>query len=116
VGGNQGSECQPEKLQTLTLMTGTDAERFFHMIPCAIQARIGPMIAPIMLCPQHILGPLTELRETGGDDAKVRELEGELVWLLREIRVAVDDFKAIFSEVWGLVDPSTFYDVYRLIP
>jgi len=59
---------------------------------------------------------LTELRETGGDAAEVRELEGELVWLLREIRVAVDDFKAIFSEVWGLVDPSTFYDVYRLIP
>lgn len=51
---------QPRSLSALSLMTGSDTERFFHMIPCAIQVRDTPHHSPVVQLspPSSIISPV----------------------------------------------------------
>eukprot|EP00616_Rhizochromulina_sp_CCMP1243_P002977 CAMPEP_0118971358 /NCGR_PEP_ID=MMETSP1173-20130426/8007_1 /TAXON_ID=1034831 /ORGANISM="Rhizochromulina marina cf, Strain CCMP1243" /LENGTH=512 /DNA_ID=CAMNT_0006920803 /DNA_START=121 /DNA_END=1655 /DNA_ORIENTATION=+ len=86
-----------ENLTCRSTLTGTDAERFFHMIPCAMQAAAGPVLPQVLRAPYHVL--------SGDVSALTRTLHA-MARLFRE-------FQAIFKRTAELVDRDMFYDVYR---
>ena len=78
-------------------LTGTNTERAFHMVPCAMQAAAGEVLPKLMLA-----------------DILVRsECDEELVELLLELADVVNQFQHFFQKIPGSVDRDVFYDVYR---
>ena len=67
------------------------------MIPCAMQARIGPLVDDLVQV----------------DHAIAHEQVSQVLSLLRGLKAALLDMKTIFQNVSALVDPDDFYDIYR---
>lgn len=99
---------RPEDLALISSMTGTRTERFFHMIPCSMQATLGPLITPLFLMPEHVL---EKMKHAEGFELLV--LEEQLEGLLLQLMSALNECQHRLSQIKTLVDRSTFYDVYR---
>ena len=84
-------------LTSITTMTGSDAEIYFHMVPCAMQFAAAPLIPRLfsvhkmMTCQEYVV----------------------VVAFLKELTNMFKKFRDIFLEIKGLVDHDIFYNVYR---
>ena len=84
-------------LTCISTMTGTSAEIYFHMIPCAMQASAGPIIPKVFLVDELITQSNTK----------------EIIALLKQTANVFGHFREIFEKVSNLVDPKIFYFIYR---
>jgi indoleamine 2,3-dioxygenase len=107
-----------DNLTTITPCSGTDAEKYFHMIPCAMQvtpASISLIHSPPMssfVSVQAVAGPvLHKLFQV--DELIYARKDKEILFLLRELRATITEFRQIFDRVGELVDMHDFYEVYR---
>ncbi|EKX31794.1 hypothetical protein GUITHDRAFT_149065 [Guillardia theta CCMP2712] len=108
---NEQGRSSVEALETISSMTGTSTESFFHLIPCAIQARLGPLVAAMFYAPCFILSHISK-DDKGGEEAAgvaVREA-GQL---LEDLRDALQDCKSMMKQLSELVHADVFFHVYR---
>ncbi|CAE7363522.1 Ido1, partial [Symbiodinium necroappetens] len=87
----------PENLEQGISLTGTDTERAFHMVPCAMQAAAAEVVPKIFLADILVRGACDE----------------QLASLLREVADVLLEFQHFFRQIAGTVDKDLFYDVYR---
>ena len=105
-----------DDVQVLSSMTGTDTEAYFHLIPCAIQAQLGPIVLPIFLAPEALIYPTVSLLaqnqvwEEGSDVLKAVE---EIGALLQAVREAIEASTELLKRIHQLVDKEEFYNMYR---
>jgi len=86
-----------DNVKLISRMTREPTERGFHVIPCMMQARIGPVILPLFVM-----------------DELVKSKHAEVVIdVLKALTEALQDFRQIFAQVKELVDVDAFYDIYR---
>ncbi len=81
----------------ISTITGTKSEIYFHMIPCAINWSIGPLVQRIFEIP--------ELMNSNCDES--------IISTLLELNNVIDESRQIFGRVKKLVDPGVFYNHYR---
>lgn len=77
-------------LRVLSSMTGTETEAFFHLVPCSIQAHLGPVVIPMFLSPSCLFSSLLPCLSThalGGQgyEAEVAAGLDEFGHLLRRV-------------------------------
>eukprot|EP00794_Sanderia_malayensis_P019463 gene19463-21386_t len=84
-------------LTTISSMTGTDTERYFHLVPCGMQAVAGPFI-PKLLRFHDLLSSKSNL---------------DLIPFINSIKNIFNEFKVLMKEICKFVDKDVFYDVYR---
>eukprot|EP00933_Yihiella_yeosuensis_P018978 TRINITY_DN15447_c0_g1_i1.p1 TRINITY_DN15447_c0_g1~~TRINITY_DN15447_c0_g1_i1.p1 ORF type:complete len:488 (-),score=70.60 TRINITY_DN15447_c0_g1_i1:58-1521(-) len=77
--------------------TGTETERSFHMVPCAMMAVAGELTPKLFLADVLIRG----------------NRKDELTSLLLEVTDVLIRFREIFGDIVRGVDVDVFYDVYR---
>lgn len=92
-----------EQLHCVSSITGTDAERYFHMVPCAMQAAAGSILPDLLRIPEY----LCSSQNYAAGAALIKCLDG-MERVLRAWRV-------LFDRIPGLVDRRFFFDVYRHI-
>ena len=67
-GGRTGvrERTSPGDLQVLSSMTGSNTEAYFHLVPCSIQAVMGPLVIPMYQAPTHLFSHICPLQTKGG--------------------------------------------------
>ena len=84
-------------LHSVSSITGTDTERFFHMIPCAMQAAAGNLLFDILRIPWYLS----------------RRVNAKLLSCLKSMQSVLSTFRDLFNNIPKLVDIRIFRDVYR---
>jgi hypothetical protein len=86
-----------DNVRLISTMTREPSELGFHAIPCAMQARAGPLVCRLFLVDVAMLsGAVTQVTR-----------------LLDDLAAALRDFRVIFGEVTQRVAVDKFYDIYR---
>jgi hypothetical protein len=57
---------RPGDLQVLSSMTGSNTEAYFHLVPCSIQAVMGPLVIQMYQAPTHLFSHVCPLQTRGG--------------------------------------------------
>ena len=84
-------------LEQCISLTGTATERYFHMVPCAMQAAAAQVVPKLFLA----------------DILVRRECDEQLTELLLEVADVLKQFQDLFRQIPGSVDKDVFYDIYR---
>lgn len=106
-----------KNMRLITSITGTQAERGFHAIPCAMQDIVGPLLPSLLRLPLSLLA----VKEEGGagqegSDGQCKETVcavQAVATVLRELALCIRRCRTVFSDIPNLVDLHVFYDVYR---
>jgi hypothetical protein len=104
-----------DDLEIVSTMTGTDTEKYFHLVPCAIQACLGPVVVAMYLAPNRLFAPLISSHPSGMGEvsAEVAAAVEESTSLFRQVRGAMTEAIKVLEMIPSRVDPDIFYDVYR---
>ncbi len=104
-----------DDLEIVSTMTGTDTEKYFHLVPCAIQACLGPVVVAMYLAPNRLFAPLISSHSSGMGEvsAEVVAAVEESTSLFRQVRGAMTEAIKVLEMIPSRVDPDIFYHVYR---
>lgn len=96
---NESEPLTVENLRLVSTMTREPSESGFHTIPCAMQARVGPLV-----CRLFLLDVAVQSRSTA-----------TVLKLLKDLTAVLKDFQTIFARVIRVVDVDVFYNIYRCL-
>ena len=99
---------QLSNLTSLSTMTGTSTEIYFHMVPCAMQYVAGPLI-PQVLVLYHVIADAV----ANAEDYSTEYMCKNLLSFMADLANMYKEFKAILARIKDYVDVDTFYDIYR---
>lgn len=112
-----------ENLSTITTMTGTESETYFHMVPCAMQFVAGGLIPQMFLLYDGIAnderGKIMNKNDSKGhgifkaNKVELESIDENIISFLNDLTYVFQKFKEIARKIKHFVDVNVFYDVYR---